>query len=194
MVVGQISSMVDGVYYTMNSEEKTNMHEIQAAYNTGKRDFSGNNLRDANLCDAYLRGADLRYACLQGANLQDAYLRNVNLRDADLSRASLIGADLHGAYLRNANFRGADIANTCLIDGGQRSDGSRFVGHFHDNIMHIIGGYRYFTLPQAREHWTFTQGVIQLSDETLAILDHIERIAKIRKLDMGGNCEQTQKS
>ena len=53
-------------------------------------------VRDGNLRDANLRGADLRDANLRGANLYGANLR---------------GADLYGANLRDANLYGANHDN-----------------------------------------------------------------------------------
>ena len=43
----------------------------------------------------------------------------------------------------------------------------------------IIAGCRYFTFDQAREHWTKTRGGTKLGDESLAIVDHLERMAKL---------------
>ena len=63
----------------------------------------------ANLCDANLRGADLR-----GANLCDANLRGADLRGADLCDADLRGADLRGANLCGANLRGANLCDADL--------------------------------------------------------------------------------
>ena len=63
----------------------------------------------ADLCDANLRGANLR-----GADLRDANLRSANLRGADLYGANLSGADLRDANLRSANLRGADLRDANL--------------------------------------------------------------------------------
>jgi len=63
------------------------MATITERYATGERDFTGENLRGADL-----RGADLNGADLRGADLIDADLR---------------GANLNGAYLRGANLNGA---------------------------------------------------------------------------------------
>ena len=52
--------------------------------------------RDADLCDAYLRGADLRGAYLRGADLRDADLRDADLRDANLCDAWLYGSHIPG--------------------------------------------------------------------------------------------------
>ena len=52
----------------------------------------------ADLRDANLRGADLRYADLIGADLRDANLIGVDLRYADLRRADLTGAELGDTF------------------------------------------------------------------------------------------------
>ena len=86
-------------------------------------------------------------------------------------------ADLAGAYLAGAYLAGAD-----LIDGGQRSDGYRFVGSVKYGALMISAGCRYFALPDARSHWSSSRGGTALGDETHAILDHIERVANVRGL------------
>lgn len=83
-----------------------------------------------NPCIVGLRGADLRYAKLQGmrlissdrteavslegAILQGANLRNVDLEGADLREADLRGADLQGAYLKDADLSGVNLAKAKL--------------------------------------------------------------------------------
>ena len=75
----------------------------------------------ADLRDAYLRCADLRYAYLRGAylhgaDLSGAYLCGADLRGADLRDAYLGGADLRGANLRDADLHGADLGGADLRD------------------------------------------------------------------------------
>ncbi|MCA8251799.1 pentapeptide repeat-containing protein [Burkholderia sp. AU31624] len=87
---------------------------LRGAYLRGAN-LSGADLSDADLSDAYLSDADLR-----GANLSDAYLRGANLSganlsDADLSDADLSDAYLRGAYLRGANLSGADLSDAYLL-------------------------------------------------------------------------------
>ena len=122
--------------------------------------------------DANLRGADLG-----GADLGGAYLGDANLRGADLGDANLRGADLGDADLGGANLGGA-----YLIDGGQRSDGYRFVGQIKEGVLWIHAGCRYFPIAEARKHWRKTRDGTPLGDETMARLDMIEAVAKIRSL------------
>jgi len=62
-------------------------------------DFSGLDLRNANL-----KGADFGNAILKGTNLSGA-----NLEGADLEGANLKGANLEGASLRGANLNDANL-------------------------------------------------------------------------------------
>ena len=90
-------------------------------------------------------------------------------------------ADLAGAYLAGAYLAGADLARADLVDGGQRSDGYRFVGSIKDGLLMISAGCRYFAIADAREHWKHREGT-PLGAETTCILDHIEKVAAIRGL------------
>jgi hypothetical protein len=112
-----------------------------------------------------------------GANLRGADLRRANLRRANLGGANLDGADLGGADLDGANLGGANI-----VDGGQRSDGYRFVGWIKDGVLQILASCRDLSISSGREHWAKTRGGTPLGDETMAILDHIEAVARIRKM------------
>jgi hypothetical protein len=79
---------------------------------------------NAHLCDADLRGADLRGSHLSGADLRGSHLRGANLcgsdlrgsdlRDADLSGSDLRDADLSDADLCGANLRGSDLSGADL--------------------------------------------------------------------------------
>jgi len=152
-------------------------------------DLSDANLRDADLSCADLHGAILHDADLIGAELSGAELGGADLRCVDLSGADLSDADLRGAFLSHANLSDADISgaflegaelrSTCLIDGGQRSDGYRFIGHNRGGLR-VYAGCRDFSMEEARFHWETTRGGTPLGEETMAILDHIERVAKIR--------------
>ncbi|HWA78465.1 MAG TPA: toll/interleukin-1 receptor domain-containing protein [Polyangiaceae bacterium] len=98
--------------------------ELVQRYTAGLRDFSGADLRRADLCGANLcltnfRRANLRRARLVGANLSEASLRDANLGGADLGSANLSAADLStanlsGADLSNANLSSADLSSANL--------------------------------------------------------------------------------
>ena len=144
-------------------------------------------MRDANLSRADLIETDMRLANLRGANLSDADLSGANLwranlHGADLSSANLAGANLNGANLREADLSGADLRGWSVIDGGQRSDGHRFVGNIVNNVLMIAAGCRYFSIEDARAHWIYSRSGTPLGDETMCILDHIEALAVLRGL------------
>ena len=91
--------------------KKANLREA----NLSEADLSGANLREANLSwadlsRANLREANLREANLSGADLSRANLREANLREANLSWADLSGANLREANLSRTNLREADLS------------------------------------------------------------------------------------
>ena len=151
--------------------------------------LAGAYLAGANLAGAYLTGAYLTGAYLAGADLAGADLTGADLARADLAGANLAGAYLARADLAGANLTGAYLTGAYLIDGGQRSDGYRFVGSIKDGVLMISAGCRYFTLPDARSHWSSSRGGTALGDETQAILDHIERVANVRGLIVASKSE-----
>ena len=104
------------------------------------------------------------------------------VRWAVKARADLADADLTGAYLTGAYLARANLADANLVDGGQRSDGFRFIGWVKSGELMIRAGCRNLTISEAREHWQETRGGTALGAETMAILDHIEAVAKVRGL------------
>ena len=97
------------------SQNKKTGEDVILAYETGHRDFSGWDLREANLKWANLQGinlksADLREANLKWANLTDADLKRADLREANLKWAYLVGANLSFADLRGTDLTGAFLA------------------------------------------------------------------------------------
>jgi hypothetical protein len=133
--------------------------------------LGGANLTGANFTGAYLAGANLTLANIAGANLAGAYLAGANLADANL-----VGADLAHAYLTSANL----ACTKGVIDAGLRSDGFRFVGCLTpDGALRVLAGCRYLSAAKARQHWKTTRGATQLGAESLALVDHIERMADI---------------
>lgn len=78
--------------------------EVVKRYKAGERIFVKDDLKGANLKDAYLDGADFTGADLKGANLNGAYLSGANFNNADLSAADLKDAKLYSAHF-NANTK-----------------------------------------------------------------------------------------
>ncbi|MEM9542934.1 MAG: pentapeptide repeat-containing protein [Cyanobacteria bacterium P01_E01_bin.42] len=72
-------------------------------------DLSNLNLMGANLSEVNLREANLTRANLWSADLTDAHLWGVNLQGTDLSLANLTKADLWMANLANSDLRGTQL-------------------------------------------------------------------------------------
>ncbi|EAX9255155.1 pentapeptide repeat-containing protein [Salmonella enterica] len=125
----------------------TSMRESGSRANLCDANLRGANLRGANLCDANLRGANLRGADLCDANLRGANLRGADLRGANLCDANLRGANLRGADLRGANLRGANLcdANLCGANlcGANLCD-ANLCGADLPDLTFVILGEKYF--------------------------------------------------
>ena len=137
-------------------------------------------MTDAPIDIPHILSKHAKWLCGDGgarANLARANLAGANLTDAYLAGANLAGANLAGANLTDANLTDAE----CLVDGGQRLDGYRFVGWIKDGVLMIRAGCRDLTLAEYRDH-NAKRDHAALRDETTAILDHIERVATIREL------------
>ena len=104
-------------------------------------------------------------------------------RGAYLRGANLGGADLRGADLRGAYLRGAYLGEQWAVQGACRSDGYWFMlTNLKDEGVRVKAGCRNFTLVEAREHWAATRKDTPLGNETFAILDNLEALARIRGL------------
>jgi uncharacterized protein YjbI with pentapeptide repeats len=100
---------------------QTTTADIQSALDVIGRRIVSNDLRQINLFEANLQGADLRGANLQrivleGANLQEAVLDGTNLQLAFLSKVNLQGADLRGANLQGTVLEEANLQGA-VLDG-----------------------------------------------------------------------------
>jgi hypothetical protein len=80
----------------------------------------------------------------------------------------------------------------CLLTA-TRSDGFTFAcfGQKNGPVV-IIAGCRFFTIPEAREHWTKTRGGTALGKESLALIDFLERMSVIQKLDTAALSTQNE--
>lgn len=88
----------------MNQEELNNVIRKHKLWIEGKEGGER-----ANLSEADLYGADLRWVCLANADLRGANLECANLEGANLYKAELQGATLYGADLRWAGLTGAKM-------------------------------------------------------------------------------------
>jgi uncharacterized protein YjbI with pentapeptide repeats len=80
----------------------------------GGANLSGANLALADLSQAYLRKADLNEANLAGAKLCEANLSVAKLYEADLTGANLFKANLSSANLNSADLSGAKLIEADL--------------------------------------------------------------------------------
>jgi len=144
-------------------------------------DLSGANLAGADLWRADLSRADLSGANLSRATLSRANLWGANLSRADLSRANLSGATLWGANLAGATVDGVAVRGIPRI--ACRADGYEFLLLDTEIGWRVSAGCRFFTIEEARAHWTATRGGTPLGHESLDILDffaaHIARVANV---------------
>ena len=99
--------------------------ELRGLYSTGWRDFSGLDLREANISGIDLSSGDPDYriaanlsgADLSGANLSEANLTNTNLSEADLTETCLSAAKLFNTNMRGANLRFTDMTQCGALMG-----------------------------------------------------------------------------
>ena len=143
-------------------------------------DLTEADLTGAELTEADLTGADLTGAKLTGAKLTGAKLTGAKLTGAELTEAELTEADLTGANLTGAKLTGAKLTGAKLIVGGNRSDGYAFFAiREPDGPVMIRAGCRYLTISAAIDHWTKTRGDTRLGYESLALVEHLRRMACI---------------
>ena len=114
----KIKSVFGSVLFELEKENNTIKDTVAEAVKNDAdlcdANLRGADLRGADLCDADLRGADLGGADLCGADLRDANLRGADLGGADLCDADLGGADLCGADLCDADLCGANLCGANL--------------------------------------------------------------------------------
>ena len=122
--------------------------------------------------------ANLARADLSGANLSRADLSRADLAWANLAWANLAGANLARANLAGANLAGANLAGT-NVAVAHRSDGYDFFASVVDGAARIRAGCHNFTFSEARAHWQGTRAGTRLGDESLALVDHLERMLAI---------------
>lgn len=88
--------------------------------------FSGKNLENADMYDAYLREAYFADARMRKAYLMSAYLRCADFTNADMQDASLQMADMSFSNMTDANLENADcfkavMSNACMRNANLRN-------------------------------------------------------------------------
>jgi uncharacterized protein YjbI with pentapeptide repeats len=111
----------------------------------------------------------LRWLCGEGGKRAD-------LAGANLTGARLAGAILDRAILDGAKIKGATVKR--LLRRTMRSDGYEFfLWHCQEGLF-VAAGCRWFTMTEARQHWTTTRAGTPLGDETMDILDFFDATIK----------------
>ena len=82
----------------------------------------------------------------------------------------------------NARVSGNAQVETVNITA-TRTDGYTFLVAPTPDGPRIIAGCRYFTFKEAKAHWKETRGGSRLGDESLAIVKHLEAMAKLNGFD-----------
>lgn len=117
-------SACNSLYNKENAQEPLDLTgriaELLSKYDCFGILLRSSSLSYANMCSAYLIGADLHGAILNGALLLGANLRSADLSSTDLCDAYLIGANLRGTVLRNANLRDANMRSVVLRNADLR--------------------------------------------------------------------------
>ena len=95
-----------------------------------------------------------------------------------VAAAVAAGANLAGAWTRD----GVRLTRQGMLKFASRSDGHCFMlFDCVDGRPRVLAGCRWFTLPEAREHWHATRRDTPLGEETFDILAlferHVERLA-----------------
>jgi len=124
-------------------------------------------------------GLAVRVARDSGANLTGAYLAGAYLAGADLYGANLSGANLARAYLAGAEIRGETVTRivgqAVRLTPGDQYTFTAF--EMEAGGVKVLAGCRWFTIPEFRAHVAKEYPGTDKAEETLAILDFIERRA-----------------
>ena len=83
------------------------------------------------------------------------------------------GGTIRGGTIEGGTIWGGTIESQPLTIS--RSDGYFFTLQEKNGQPAVAAGCRYFTFPEAREHWQRTRGGTPLGDETMRILDILEK-------------------
>ena len=158
-----------GSVFTENFMDR---EEFLQRYKDGERDFSGIEIRDADLSNISLYGAilhkaklinvDLSNATLWEADLSEADLLKANLTNANLSSANLSCANLNSAILRNAIITNTNLNYTDLI-------GADLIGANIDKAINVAS-HHFFLLDEYKN--PHTKLVTELRDLTRGLLNY----------------------
>ena len=113
-----------------------------------------------------------------------------------IAAIGIAAGDLGGWIEREENLRvygNARVSGDAWVSGNARvetvnitatrTDGYTFLVAPTPDGPRIIAGCRYFTFKEAEAHWKETRGGSRLGDESLAIVKHLETMAKLNGFD-----------
>jgi len=84
---------------------KLTADDLLRKYANGERNFRNITIRNVDIIDANLEGADFR-----SSDLSFSYFYNVNFKGADFTNAKIKKSIFQNTYLTRANFRNADLS------------------------------------------------------------------------------------
>lgn len=93
-----------------------------------------------------------------------------------IEREGNLAHDEHARVSGNARVWGNASVSSPVVTA-TRTDGYTFLIAPTPVGPCIIAGCRYFSLDEARAHWARTRAGTKLGDESLALVDHLERMA-----------------
>ena len=103
---------------------------------------------------------------------------------AAIAAIGVAAGDLGGWVEREENLRVSGNARVETVNiTATRTDGYTFLVAPTPDGPRIIAGCRYFTFKEAKAHWKETRGGSRLGDESLAIVKHLEAMAKLNGFD-----------
>ena len=102
-------------------------------------------------------------------------------KESNLSRVSGDAWVYGDAQVYGGAWVSGDARVSRPVTMATRSDGATaIIVPDQDGNPVIIGGCHYFTIPEARKYWNSRPGSKQLRDESIAIGEHLERMAIIQ--------------
>ncbi|MBC1219168.1 pentapeptide repeat-containing protein [Nostoc sp. UCD121] len=162
-----------------------NGKELLTRYAAGERDFSGVDLKGANLSgvsrrfdvgaydEPYRQGitSDLSGINLTCADLNEANLTGVNLEGANLSNANLTCANLNQSNLTNVDLSGANLSEAFLECAELDGTNMRWANLFRAEIRVSDVFCPDLTGAKNVDTVNFTGGIIHLTLEDGTVID-----------------------
>jgi len=122
-----------------------------------------------------IEGGTIWGGTIEGGTIWDGTIEGGTIEGGTIWGGTIEGGTIWDGTIEGGTIRGGTI-NFVLT--AQRSDGYMFVVNPTEDVLRVTAGCRYFTFPEAREHWERTRGGTLLGDETMAILDFLEGQAR----------------